>query len=834
MEDSVKIDEGGHLVRPTSGTLPKEILLDAATVLGAGWDTAGATGVDASHSTTTVSGALVTGEPYDLIRYDMVAGQTYTFAYRSLDGSLEDPLLRLYKLNGSTLNYVIEDDDGGAGRSALLTFTPTQTGTYYLFAASWVPGDTGNYTIDVWKPGDGPEVPGTIDSTETLNVGTNFGYLDAAGDKDVYRIDAVAGNVYTFTYAGGIGTNGADWSNPTRPGDSIGVLELLDSAGNVVSTAVNYETRLQFVAEENETYYLRVSGYESTMTGGYTIDSEVKPFTAYDPLQALNWDSAANVPFADTDGDGVGDTAYIYFAVPGQNFGMLQGETGSTEQLLSFGFSPLEQERILAALNNEYGQLLGINYVATTEVSQATFRLILTEDEPYGARFLNYSPSYGANQGVGVFVRDNAGWSYDQQQSLLEGGYDYSLILHEFGHAHGIAHPHDTGGGSEIMLGVTGSQGSLGLFDLNQGVYTVMSYNDAWQLNPAGPSPLTGAAVDNGWVGSLSALDIAILQARYGLADHNDGDTVYTLTDVVDDAFYETIWDTSGTDTIAYNGNLDARIDLTAATLDYSPTGGGVISFLLNDPDNMPTNSFRVRGGFTIANGVVIENATGGAGDDVLIGNAADNVITGNKGNDTMIGRDGIDTVSYANATGSVNVNLGAGTATGADGSDTFETIENAIGSGFGDRLIGDAGVNHIAGGNGLDVVTLGGGDDCYVVGLETTTTKLKTGKMSVDIITDFDASGAGNDLIDLSGLSGDYHFDGTSANKDVGDVTYKMYTSINGAENALGFDIDGQSGAGGVSGPVTVVYINHDGGAPDEAIILLNTSSVDANDFIF
>ncbi len=34
----------------------------------------------------------------------------------------------------------------------------------------------------------------------------------------------------------------------------------------------NYETGLGFVAPESGTYYVRVEGYEATMTGGYTLD----------------------------------------------------------------------------------------------------------------------------------------------------------------------------------------------------------------------------------------------------------------------------------------------------------------------------------------------------------------------------------------------------------------------------------------------------------------------------------------------------------------------------------------------------------------------------------
>lgn len=71
-------------------------------------------------------------------------------------------------------------------------------------------------------------------------------------------------------------------------------------------------------------------------------------------------------------------------------------------------------------------------------------------------------------------------------------------------------------------------------------------------------------------------------------------------------------------------------------------------------------------------------------------------------------------------------------------------------------------------------------------------------------------------------------------ANKRAGDLTFKTFESIAGAENALGIDIDGQPGAGGVGGPVTIVYGNTNGGAADFAIILLNTRSVTADDFIF
>ena len=170
-------------------------------------------------------------------------------------------------------------------------------------------------------------------------------------------------------------------------------------------------------------------------------------------------------------------------------------------------------------------KILGINYVETTDVNQAEFRLITTTSAQYGAYFYPQDDAaYGTQQGIGAFNIVNRGWNEPGPSAdpnvttdgLQKGGFAYAVILHEFGHAHGLAHPHDTGGGSEILLGVTGAS-SLGLFDLNQGVYTVMSYNDGWQTHPDGALTAGGDPVgfrsDAGWAATLTAFDIATLAA---------------------------------------------------------------------------------------------------------------------------------------------------------------------------------------------------------------------------------------------------------------------------------------------------------------------------------
>lgn len=726
---------------------------------------------------TTTPGDLNGTEEGDIIEFELVAGQTYTFDYRGTAGGVSDPYLALF---GPGFTYITEDDDGGAGRGSMITYTPTTSGTYYLYATSWYtleygdPSiDTGDYTINVWSPE--ADVPGSSDVTASIataveiSVGTYYGNLDFVNDDDYFALDVSAGMVYSFGYAGGV------WGAADRngePGENLARLTIYNAAGQQLSTNFNYESGTSYFAATDTTIYIRVDGAVEPAgsaggTGGYTLDiTEIDPSTR-DPLEAFVWDSAANVT-PDAVIDGV-PTVYIYFAPAGEN--LTPGE-------VNLGWQQHQIDAVMHALENAYRPVTGFDYVITNDISQATFKMITVSNNTYGARFYPQDPSYGSLQGIGSFNVLSGGFGADPN-SLLPGGYSYEVILHEFGHAHGIAHPHDTGGGSEIMLGVTAAQNSYGVYDLNQGVYTVMSYNSGWNTHPDGDRNYSAANRASGWSETLGAFDIAVMQQRgYATQPTNVGNTTYTIADTQPQSSYITILDTSGIDTIDYFGTRNAQIDLLAATLDYTPTGGGAVSFVRG-----------VWGGYTIANGVVIENATGGSGNDTLLGNSSANTLTGNDGDDFLLGRGGNDI------------------------------------------LRGGLGIDKITGGDGLDVATLGGGNDIFVAEVTTTKQTLKTGTMSVDIITDFDASG--DDVIDLMNL-GAMTFRGTNANKNAGDLTYKTYTSINGAENALGIDIDGQPGASGVSGPVTVVYGNTDGGKPDFAIILLNTTSVDASDFLF
>ena len=583
----------------------------------------------------SISGVIDANGDLDQYTVNLVAGQTYLFSLRGTGlNPINDSLLSL--INPAFTAFVAQDDDGGNALYSIITYTATETGLYTIRAQTFANAnpDVGGYTIDVRQQA-ADTVGSTIATAGTLSLGTNFGFIETSGDVDRYAIQLEAGKYYTFSLAGG-----ADYETDylAVPAGELDTILILRNAAGAVLTSnddnnfpTDISSGLGFYAETSGTYYIDARAYAG-QTGGYALAFETVDLSSLDPLDSLDWGNSNDVPFVDVAGV---PTAYVYFGAAGENF----GETGDdgVSPMVTFGWTATEITAVMLALE-QFEQVLGVNYVITTNLAQATFRLSTTSSDNYGAYFYPQDPGFGSAQGIGVFNIDSGGWTIPG--SLDQGGYAFGVILHEFGHGMGLAHPHDTGGGSDLMVGVTGPD-TRGIFDLNQGVYTVMSYNDAWETHPDGPSSYSLAGINNGWSGTLSAFDIAQLQTRYGTTPANTGNTNYALTDVADDAFYRTIWDTAGIDTISYAGLLNARIDLTAATIDYTPTGGGVVSFVLNLP-GLP-QSAEIKGGYTIANGVVIENATGGSGNDVLIGNAAANVLTGNAGNDTLIGRGGKD-----------------------------------------------------------------------------------------------------------------------------------------------------------------------------------------------
>lgn len=308
------------------------------------------------------------------------------------------------------------------------------------------------------------------------------------------------------------------------------------------------------------------------------------------------------------------------------------GNTGTTLPLTA-------QERaaylsVFADLEN----IIDVHFVKTPSQSQADIMLAsvyssmtdgdLGYADPPGTY---YDSLIGDYQSTVFINRDAYAGGISAPSGLSRGGYDYVTWLHEIGHALGLAHPHDTGGGSSTFPGVIAEFDSYGSYDMNQGVYTTMSYNDGWKYFSASMSS------QSGWQSTMMALDVAALQYLYGAnTTYASGNNNYILSDSGSvGASYKCIWDTGGDDVIWYGGKFSVTIDLRPATLRAEYGGGGFMTYVSGTP--------LTYGGFTIANGVVIEHAYSGGGNDTLVGNGAANALFAYSGKDTLYGLDGSD-----------------------------------------------------------------------------------------------------------------------------------------------------------------------------------------------
>ena len=451
-----------------------------------------------------------------------------------------------------------------------------------------------------------------------------------------------------------------------------------------------------------------------------------------DPLTAIDWGTRVEAEVID-----------VYFAPAGvlidgvADFGVAQGWT------------EWEQQQVRGVLDR-IAAVTNLQYRIVPDPEGAEFRLGTFQLDAYDAVAFMVPPG----EAYAGFMGFDPDWlraiDADSYAPLLsEGGFIHALMIEELCHGLGLAHAHDDGGTSTILEGVTAPVGSFGIGELNQGVFTVMNYNEGWPAGPYGDAYQQGGVIyvnDFGYEFTPMALDVAVLQAKYGVAtDHAIGDDTYRLPDVNGlGTYFECIWDAAGTDTLRYDGSRGSVIDLRPATLLGEVGGGGWISYANG-----------VRGGFTVARGVVIENAVGGTGSDRITGNAAANRLEGGAGGDTLDGGAGIDTLDGGPGNDTYFVDrssdavierlswgtdrvqstvsyvlpeeveqlllLGSGAINGTGNALanrlTGNVADNRLSGGIGDdSLVGGLGNDWLDGGGGADSMSGGRGDDTYVV----------------------------------------------------------------------------------------------------------------------
>jgi len=548
-------------------------------------------------------------------------------------------------------------------------------------------------------------------ATLTVDGAHVFSTINTLGDLDFFRVQLTAGQTYEFgLYSAVGGPSGVALADAfIELYDANGqLLGVADGGANTPLNAVNsgFDALLSFTATTSGTYFVNARAFDQDPTNGTTGDfvgdyegfaRTGDPRTAYQPLysidsplHSIDWGSQFPRTSRNPDGDngprdngaafegtvfnptyGVTGKNVItyYFARTGDVFVDENPATvGSTDTMVALGVTDWEKAAFRQAFNL-YEQVADIVYIEVGNRAEADIDIITYKGTPgAGASLLGrMSPPGEENAGQAEFNAGDARWTQD---GLTQGGFYFPTLLHEFGHGHGMAHPHDNGGRSSIMRGSDDGSvigGGLADFNLSQQVHTIMSYNDGWATSPYGQprsGGVTGTEVDHfGWMGTLAPLDIAVIQDKYGVNEEwARGNDVYVLKDVnAPGTFYSAIWDAAGMDEIRYSGAAAANIDLRAATLKYEEGGGGWVSYATG-----------IHGGFVIANGVTIENAASGSGSDTLTGNAAGNKLIANAGADHLHGGAGADTLIGGSGSDDLSGGLGNDLLIGGDDVDAF------------------------------------------------------------------------------------------------------------------------------------------------------------------
>ena len=213
----------------------------------------GATAIQVGQS---AEGNLDYDDDVDIFRFDAQAGQLYQIDVAL--GTLDDSAVVVLDADGRGLDY--NDDFEGSLASSLVWSAPV-SGEYYISVRGY---GTGSYTLTVALSDIDDDHANSIANATPTPVGQSVeGYLDYAGDIDLFRFSAEAGQLYQIDVA--LGT--LDDSEA----------ELLDADGWGLASNDDFgdsrASRITWYAESSGDYHVSVgsSWSSETGTGSYTL-----------------------------------------------------------------------------------------------------------------------------------------------------------------------------------------------------------------------------------------------------------------------------------------------------------------------------------------------------------------------------------------------------------------------------------------------------------------------------------------------------------------------------------------------------------------------------------
>jgi serralysin len=509
-------------------------------------------------------------------------------------------------------------------------------------------------------------------------------------------------------------------------------LRLRDSDGNLIASdddgGPGRSSAITYTATETGSYYIDAQSYANSGAGDYALSMTLGNNVSYDVEMGA--------------GNLIRD-GYSWGSQPGESVDITWGiRQSGTEPSGGNAFVQLSAAQV-AATSDIMDYIDGVTGITFNQVNEggttnnATILLGSYSASDGSGAYAYFPGSEAATARSGdVWLNNNAG----STTNLQIGSYSYFTILHELGHALGLAHP----GEYNAAPGVSITYGNNAQFVEDSHQYSVMSYFDESH---------TTTSV-GGYPDTLMLFDLYALHQLYG-ADYgfHSEDTVYGFNATEGGAYdfaantnpLLSIWDGGGNDTIDLSGySMDQMLNLTDG--EFSDVG-------------------RYEGNLSIAVGAVIENGIGGSGNDQIYGNQIKNNLSGGDGLDVIEGFNGADRIKGGAQADDLNGGNGNDIIWGGDGADYIRGgsgTDNLRGNNGNDEIRGGDGNDRLYGHGGNDVLSgmnghdklYGGTNDDTLNGGNGNDTFIFNGDTGNDVIEDF-GNGADRLLFDTALLGG-------------------------------------------------------------------------------
>ena len=717
---------------------------------------------------TAVEGDVGSADDSDWYKVTLTAGTTYYFTLDGLGGSpLGDPFLALYAepSEDETVQALQTNDFSGPGNNAFLSYTPTDTATYYIVAsgAAWTQGhyrlSSGIMPVDT--------IPADATTTAQISVGQPVdGIATGRYDEDWYRIALTAGMTYEFTL-GGVARDG-------MPALDGGYFAVVDSDGNIYVTERGYlaggsfdisddpdapdSGTIIFTPAETGTYYVFAGAYswdggqESASSGGsYQLQ-----------VNEVGADIDAGGPFARTLGDPIASLLAGSHDIDSFNYHLSAGQEYFFA-LEKDGEAPVKSGTVTIADKT----------VAINDNSGASAYLFFTAPDDG-----DYVVSVGGNgtyRLTGQAVPDDAGVTGTTAAGLAIGdkvtGFsentddvDWYAVNLVAGQTYRFVSNSSFGPNLTPALSLVTADGDTLASSGNPGpwsselVYTAVG-SDTYFLAAAletlhastVPYKISAMTVDDaqGATPESSQL-LALGEPGYGRGDYGgDGDADWFAVNVEEGRYYDVTRQTIGAwpmQTLDFHvldsdGNELAHGSWQSAVTLQSPYTGTIYIDVASY--GLPDYAVRV----TLHDMLAGVEVFGTEGDDILVGDEGNDTI-GSAGADTMMGGEGNDVYEvqvagdvvtelagqgtdmvYSGMAGYTlpanveNLTLAGGSTLGIGngldnliigGSNAYESLIGGTGS---DTLSGGYGNDLLNGGTGADLMAGGWGNDTYQYG---------------------------------------------------------------------------------------------------------------------